>query len=222
MTEKTEGIVLNYIKYRDTSIIVRIYTRKFGLQSFIVNSIRSKNSKKSIGLFQPFTILDLVIYHNNKNNIHRLSEYKSQSPFKSIHYEIRKSTIALFLTEVLVKTLSENYEEDNFQFDFLKESILEFDTLKKGYENFHLYFLINYANYLGFGIYNLEGIDHIGDDELIHFLLQVKQKQSYFLAETGQSIRRKALDMILNFYHLHITQFGKVKSLEVLYQIFDE
>jgi len=222
MTEKTEGVVLNYIRYRDTSIIVRVFTKKYGLQSYIINGIRSKNSKKSIGLFQPFTILDLVTYHSQKKNINRLSEYKNHFPLSSIHYDIRKSTIALFLTEILVKTLSEEHEEDNLQFDFIKTSILEFDQLTSGHENFHLYFLINYANYLGFGIHDLEGIDETGDDKLLIYLREVKKKSLYPTVQTHQSIRRKALEMILNFFSLHIIQFGKVKSLEVLYQVFDE
>lgn len=222
MLEKTEGIVLNYLKYRDTSIIVRIYTRKYGLQSYIINGIRSQKSKKSIGLFQPFTILDLVIYHNPKRDINRLSEYKNQFPLKTLHYDIRKSTISLFLTEILVKTLEENFEEENFQFTFIKNSIIQFDSLKVGYENFHLFFLINYANFLGFGIYNTENIESHGDQQLTEYLTIVKEEGKYFQLKSNHKIRRKALEMILNYYSEHIDNFGKIKSIEVLYQIFDE
>ena len=222
MLEKTEGVVLNYLRYRDTSIIVRIYTRKYGLQSYIINGIRSQKSKKSIGLFQPFTILDLVIYHNQKRDLHRLSEYKNHQPLKTVHYDIRKSTISLFLTEVLVKTLEENFEEENLQFTFLKNAIIQFDALQKGHENFHIFFLINYANFLGFGIYNTENIDSQGDQQLTDYLSIVKDETQYFQLKSNHKIRRKALDMILDYYSEHIDNFGKIKSLEVLYQIFEE
>lgn len=222
MLEKTEGIVLNYLKYRDTSIIVRIYTQKFGLQSYIINGIRSQKSKKSIGLFQPFTILDLVIYHNQKRDLHRLSEYKNHVPLKTLHYDIRKSTISLFLTEVLVKTLEENFEEENMQFSFIKKAIIQFDSLQVGHENFHLFFLINYANFLGFGIYDTENIDSQGDKQLADYLRLVKDESQYFQLKSKQKIRRKALDMILEYYAEHVDNFGKIKSLQVLYQIFEE
>jgi len=222
MIEKTEGIVLNYLKYRDTSIIVRIYTSKYGLQSFIINGIRSQKSKKSIGLFQPFTILDMVIYHNQKSDLHRLSEYKNHVPLKSVHYDIHKSTIALFLTEILVKTLEENFENENMQFDFIKFAILQFDNLEKGHENFHIFFLINYANFLGFGIYDLDHIDNQGDLLLAQYLKDASNKSMYYQIKTKQETRRKALELILNYYSEHIDNFGKIKSLEVLYQIFEE
>ncbi len=222
MLEKTEGIVLNYLKYRDTSIIVRIYTQKFGLQSYIINGIRSQKSKKSIGLFQPFTILDLVIYHNQKRDLHRLSEYKNHIPLKTVHYDIRKSTISLFLTEILVKTLNENFEEENSQFNFLKNAIIQFDILEAGHENFHIFFLINYANFLGFGIYDVDNIDSQGDKQLADYLALAKNESQYFQLKSNQDIRRKAVDMILDYYSEHVDNFGKIKSLKVLYQIFEE
>ena len=222
MQAKTEGIVLNYLKYRDTSIIVRIYTRDYGLQSYIINGIRSQKSRKSIGLFQPFTILDLVAYHNPKKDINRLSEYKNQVPLNTVHYDISKSTIALFLTEVLIKTLSEHFEDDNPQFDFIKESIIKFDALETGYENFHLFFLINYAHFLGFGIYDMAAIDMRGDEELQYYLSAVSQEAIFAQVASSQKVRRKALEILIEYYSEHVDSLGKIKSLEVMYQIFAE
>ncbi len=119
-----------------------------------MNGVRSQKSKKSIGLFHPFTILDMVIYNNQKRDLHRLSEYKNHQALQTVHYDIRKSTISLFLTEILVKTLEENFEEENQQYTFLKNAIIQFDALLQGHENFHIFFLINYADFLGFGIYD--------------------------------------------------------------------
>ena len=76
MLYKTKAIAFNYIKYRDTSIIARMYTREFGLQSYIVNRVRSVNSKIKIAHYQPFTLLDLVCYHKEEKDIQRISEIK--------------------------------------------------------------------------------------------------------------------------------------------------
>ena len=82
MLQKTRGIALSFIKYRDTSIIAKIFTEEFGMQSYIVNGVRSKSAKTKIALFQPLTLLELVVYHNKKKEIHRISEIKC---FRNFH-----------------------------------------------------------------------------------------------------------------------------------------
>ena len=93
MLQKTRGLVLSHIRYQETSIIVKIYTEELGLQSYIVNSVRTKSSKTNkIALFQPLTLLDLVVYYNEKKSINRISEQKCNYPFSSIPFNIVKST----------------------------------------------------------------------------------------------------------------------------------
>ena len=102
MLQKTQGIALSYLRYRETSIIARVYTEEFGLQSYIVNGVRSAKSKNNrIALFQPLTLLEMVVYYKNDRDLHRLSEVKTNHPFQSLPFEVAKSTIALFVTEML-------------------------------------------------------------------------------------------------------------------------
>jgi DNA repair protein RecO (recombination protein O) len=83
MLHKTKGIVLHYIKYSETSIIVKIYTETFGIQSYIVNGVRSKNNKNKIALFQPLTLLDMVVYHKaNATSLNRIAEVRCSEPFQ--------------------------------------------------------------------------------------------------------------------------------------------
>ena len=58
---KTNGIVLHQIKYGDSSIIVRIYTEEFGMQSYLIRGVKSKKSKIKSNLFQVGNILDMVV-----------------------------------------------------------------------------------------------------------------------------------------------------------------
>ena len=95
MLHKTKGIVLNFVKFKETSVIVKIYTEKFGLQSYIENGVRSSKSKNKIALFQPLTQLELVVYHDPKKEINRISEIRCILPYKSIPFEIKKSRNAL-------------------------------------------------------------------------------------------------------------------------------
>ena len=109
MITKTKGIVLNYIKYGDTSIICKIYTKSFGVQSYIINGIRNSKSK-NIGLYQPLNILDLVVYNKKNSGLNRIKESKLDHPYNSLHLHIKKVSICFFLSEFLSKILQT--EED--------------------------------------------------------------------------------------------------------------
>ena len=124
MLQKTRGIALSYIRYRETSIIARIYTEEFGLQSYIVNSVRTARSKNNkIALFQPLTLLDMVVYNKHDRDLHRLSEMKTSYPFQSLPFEVAKATIAMFVTEMLNKVLKEEASSPAL-FRYLVDSVL--------------------------------------------------------------------------------------------------
>jgi DNA repair protein RecO (recombination protein O) len=95
MLHKTKGIVIGFIKYGDTSIIAKVYTELYGMQTYIVNGVRSKSSKNKIALFQPLTILDMVVYHKENRDIHRLSEVKCHVIFHSIPFNQKKISMAI-------------------------------------------------------------------------------------------------------------------------------
>ena len=115
MLYKTRGIVFRFTKYGETSIIVNIFTEMFGLQSYMVNSVRSKSSKNKIALYQPLTLLDLVVYHRENANILRIKELKCLYPYQTIHRDIRKSAIALFLNEILNKAVKDQSHADEIR-----------------------------------------------------------------------------------------------------------
>ena len=226
MIAETQGIVLNYIKYKETSIIVRIYTLRYGLKSFIVNGIRSKKAKKSIGLFQPFTLLEIQLYYNENRDLLRLSDAKISSATPSISQQIIKSTVALFITEILGKTLSHEHHENAELYTFLKTSVLTLDQLTQNVEDFHLLFLIKYSSHLGLDLTDSETIDHV---ELSHtqvcYLNDLISMSFEHLAEEYQSTgsgdtRMACLEAILAHYRQHLDGISDIKSLKVLHQVF--
>lgn len=224
MLHKTRGIVINFIKYKESSIITKIYTEKFGLQTYIENGVRSSKGKNKIALFQPLTLLDLVVYHNHKKEIHRISEIKCSTSFRSIPYEIKKSCCALFLNEVLNKSLKEA-SENVALFGFLQDAILYLDIHDEHIENFHLYFLLNYCFYLGFAPENGKEIfDQFfsfsyqipHDLETINFIDQIINQDFGHSLIINRGQRNQVLEVILAFYRLHVEEFGEIRSLAVL------
>jgi DNA repair protein RecO (recombination protein O) len=229
MLHKTRGIALNYIRYRETSIIVKIYTEAFGIQSYIVNGVRSAKSKTNrIALFQPLTLLDLVVYHKSKEQtIHRLAEVKCSLPFKSLPFDFVKSSIALFMTELLIKTLRE--EEANLPlFEFLHESVVYLEQTQEDYENFHLQFLAKLTFYLGFGAETVKEVEQQLADNLYPYSLEPTMQEALqnfihlpfdYPTRLERMSRSKLLNALVFYYKIHLEGLGEIRSLEVLREL---
>lgn len=228
MLHKTKGIVIGYIPYRETSIIVKIYTELFGIQSYIENGVRTSKGRNKIALFQPMTLLDLVVYHNDKKDLHRIAEIKCNDPLLSIPYDVRKSSIAIFLNEVLNKTLKEHVENESMFF-FLYHAILTLDVLDKGVDSFHLIFLAKYSIFLGFAPQDATEIETQFREFDIHIPVETETKKYLSLLFkcdftdelfVNRNFRNHLLDVLLAFYRIHQEEFGELKSIQILRELF--
>lgn len=226
MLYKTRGIVINYVKYRETSIIVRIFTELFGIQSYIVNGVRSKKGNK-IAFYQPLTLLDLVVYHKQNASIFRISEIRCTDSYNSIPANYKKSCIAIFITEILNKTLKGETESDLY--NFIHQSILILENLEDNYENFHLQFLLKLSKYFGFAPETekqiLEQVGHIpfendtiNEPDILYKLLISDYKNQI---KINNKSRRKILDILIKYYSLHIENFGEIRSVQVLKELLE-
>mgnify|MGYP002778331319 CR=1 FL=1 len=226
MLYKTRGIVVNYIRYRETSIITKIYTEEFGLQTYIENGVRSAKGKNKIALFQPLTLLDLVVYHRDTGSIMRLSEVRCGEPFASVPYHFVKSGVALFVAEVLHKSLKEESGNPPL-FSFLHHAVLFLDQQTEHFENFPIRFLLGLAQYLGFSPSDArEVFDQIEEFQLLNY---AKEDEAAFnqLIHTPfhehvpltNYQRRRVLEYVLLFYRLHVENFGELRSVPVLREL---
>lgn len=241
MIHQTKGIVLNHIKYKETSIIVTVYTRKFGRQGYLVNKVRSKRNKGNAVLLQPMTLLDMEVYHRPKSDIQRIKDFRVAHPLCSIPFKQEKRAMAFFLTELLSKVLRE--EEENIDlFNFIYHGIEVFDTGIEGDYNFHLFFIFQLSRFLGFGpegaYIEADYFDllngHFSDNEPSHgFYITGKTlinwRQLYMLDIESLSLlnlkgneRLTLLEHLLEYYRLHIDTMGELKSLPIVHQLFHE
>ena len=224
MLTKSRGIVLNFIKYKESSIITKIYTEEFGIISCIVNGVRSSKAKgNKIAFYQPLTILDLVIYYKPNQELHRISEAKISYPYQSLSFNIAKSSITIFLTEILGKILKEEEKNEDL-FLFMLESFQTFDQMQESYTNFHLQFLIQLADFLGFGISSVKDFSDTlvlspnSDQSLDFFARLLHSNYSQSITANGQ-LRYEILTWLIHFYQLHFEHFGQIKSLEILREL---
>lgn len=227
MLHKTRGIVLNYIKYKDTSIIVKIYTEEFGLQSYIQNGVRSSNAKTNkMSLFQPLIILDMVVYHKNGQEIHRISELKPAYIFQTVHTNFKKITVATFITEVLLKCLKEEIKNPPM-FNFIQNSLIIFDHL--GSLIFHHQFMLQLSSYLGFHPQSTQEffmqleIERFSDkfSNNVIFIEFEKILHSSYEDDIAMDYANRGilLNMIIEYYSLHIEKFGELNSLKILQEL---
>ncbi|MFN7012641.1 MAG: DNA repair protein RecO [Bacteroidia bacterium] len=241
MLVKTEGIVLSRFDYSDTSIIVKIYTRHYGLQTFMIRGAHGKKSTQKASLFQPLSLLEIVFYHKENQEIKTPKEIRLAHAYQSLQSHFLKSSIAVFLAEILGKAIRETFPDER-KYEFIKNSLLHFDLQDEGTVNFHLLFLLKLSNYLGFSITDKEiaklcpniasnnssafsgknsscGIKTLNNEPLLALL-----KHGYLALpeiQINNIQRREILNSIINYYREHIENFGEVKSLEVFQQIFD-
>ncbi len=239
MLHKTRGIVLKTMGYRESSVIVKIYTEKFGLQSYMVNGVKKAKAKISMNLLQPLHLLDMVVYYRPNSQLQRISEARATPVFKSIPYEVLKNAIVQFLNEVVYKSIQQP-QHDPHLFEFIYQSLCWFDESENLSVNFHLAFLLKLSRFLGFApdsqvrtdqqYFDLqEGrytslhplhphfIGRADAEELFQLYFSPFEKLNDFKFSNAK--RRFLLDKLLVYYELHSVSFGVVKSRQVLEEI---
>lgn len=224
MLHHTKGIVLGTIKYSETSVIARLYTEKFGMQSYIVNGVRSKKAKGKSALYQPLSILEMVVYYKPQKDIQRISEAKFFKSYQSIPFDASKRAIGLFLMEVLGKVLRDESENEGL-YQFLEQALIYFDHQTEQLNNFHLQVLLKATLFLGFGSKDAKDLIYQLEEAGFHFVLVeneyrlldalMNEKLGAPVALSNQ-FRRQVLEHILKFYQVHTDNLKEIKSLEIL------
>ncbi len=239
MQIKTKAIVLTSLKYGEADLIVKCLT-EVGVKSYLLRSIfRSKSKKLKIGYFQPLSQIEISAIHNKQGNLNKITEARVHYLYQSLASNIYKQSIALFLAEVLAYALKEE-EENQLQFQYI-ETALKWLDINESFADFHLVFMLELTKYLGFypdtsqmsaNFFDLEEGNFtvlqpfrsfIKEDKLILFksLIGIKFDDMLRLKWNSES-RQIVLDVLLEYYELHLPGFRKPRSLKVLKEVFNE
>ncbi len=240
---KTKGIVLRAVKYGETSIIVNILTELFGVQSYLVNGVRT-STKKGTGkanLFQPSAILDMVVYHNELKHLNRIKEFKWGHLYHHLLSDVPKNAVALFMVELLTKCLKQP-EDNPALFQFAEDIFMKLDESNPFVmANLPLFFALHLPFHFGFritdnyhekrpyldlqeGSFVAEQPPHpyfLEDKQaaVTSGLLKVMQLEELGDIKLNHDFRRNLLYVYETYYALHIQDFGTMKSLPVLREI---
>ena len=240
MLLKVRGIVLHHINYSESSLILHLYTDQKGRMAIIVPGARSRSKSRKISLYHNLSLLELEVYYKDSRELQQIKEARPEIPMSAVTGDPVKSTIALFLAELLYRTLKE--EESNPDlFSFLENSISFFEMTDDGTANFHLWFMIHLTRFLGFFPYN----NHQGEGEWFNLrsgrftsfppeaASRLEPGISDVLAQFLRSGLKEAISIPLNrkqrnellsglieFYKIHLLGMGEIKSYSVLQEIF--
>lgn len=237
MLNKTRAIVLHKTNYSETSIIVQAYSLHYGKISLLIQGVKKKKSRNKSALFEPLSIIEFVANFKDVEKLVRPREIKLYYPFVSIQNNIPKRLIALFLSEVLHKSIREPHPEESMYF-FIEKSLLFLESSDSHEVNFHLVFLVKLTKYLGF--YPMVEKGEYFDMTNGVFSNQVPQNTLYLQGENkemfysvlGMEIddgasfgitneqRRAVLGSIIDYYNVHIPGMGEIKSHHILETIF--
>lgn len=236
----TRGIVFNQVKYGESSIIAKIYTEHSGLQSFLIKGARSRHAKIRPAHLQHLTLVEMEVSERSNRDIQYIKSLKIACPFRDIPFNVKKSAIAVFLNEVLFKVIRE--EEANPElFSFLFNAIQFLDLKTGSLGLFHHLFLVRLSRFLGFFpsdnyserfcYFDLQEGEFCtgpgpagmiaGHDpsKLLHDLLQLSF-EDLDGAGVPPAVRHELLELILDYYRMHIPGFTNIKSHLVLAEVF--
>ncbi|MEZ4855210.1 MAG: DNA repair protein RecO [Gelidibacter sp.] len=239
MLLKTDAIVLSKIKYRDHDLIVKCYTKNRGVVSYLLKGVlKSTKNTSKVAYYQPLSQLQIEETYNANQSLQYIKEVKLNVTYQSLHTNVLKSAIVMFLSEVLSSVLKEE-EANPLLYDYL-ETTLQWLDHETEFSNFHLLFLLELTKHLGFypetsqidfpyfnlssGLFCLKPQNHytISNQNLnvLKQLLGIKFDTLYTL-KLNSNQRQSFLAMLLLYFELHLGDFRKPKSLQILNQVFN-
>ncbi|WGK65975.1 DNA repair protein RecO [Croceiramulus getboli] len=238
MLVNTPAIVISTLKYGEADLIARCYTLSSGLKSYLLRGIlKSRKGKLRTAMFQPLTQLEIEAFHKDKGTLERIREAKVLQPYQTLHTDVVKTSIVMFLSEVLRLAIQEE-EQNERLYHFLAHGFQWLDTHDR-IANFHLFFLLQLTQYLGFypddsesnfPAFNLEAGQFVPEDSspltigleettTLKLLLGINFDDLEHV-KLNQHQRARFLNVLIEYYMLHLHGFKKPRSLAVLQSIF--
>ena len=237
----SHGIVLHTTRYNDTQVIVNVFTEQEGMLAYIVRMprVRVRSGTRASG-WQPLSLVEVSWTPQERRALQHPTSFNLWKPWTSIPFHPHKAAMALFLSEFLYYALR-NESENASLFQFVLNSLSWFDESDDHFANFHVVFLLRLSRFLGFypnvedwheGCYfdmmnatftslPPQHPHYIQPDEavLVPKFMRMDMRKMRAVGLNG-AVRRRALQLITDFYRLHIPEFPQLKSIDVLAEVF--
>lgn len=221
-------------------MVVYLLTDVGGRRSYMVQGVRSRNGRGSkLALFQPMFPVEFEGLESSRQQMDRFREVRAGNVLQSLPFDVRKSTMALFMAEVLYRLVRES-EPNGALFDFVWGSVAALDAMQEGVANFHLWFLSHLSRLLGFypgneyrqgawfdireGLYTETQPSHVyfmtqENARTLHDLLDCDVR---YLSEIGLNREQRVafLNAMLSYFGYHLDAISAVQSVRILREVF--
>ena len=237
---KTQALVLSALSYGDRQLIVDLFSREAGRQSFIVQLAAGRKGKMRKMLFQPLMLLDVDFTQRPTRTLQRFSEVSISRPWLTLCADPIKIQLVFFVAELL-RYATRDEQQPQSLFDYVVDSMQWLDTATEGYANFHLVFMMRLSRFIGF-YPNLdeysEGAwfdlrdgsfvracpshpDYLQPNDARKILLLMRMNfDNMRFFKMNREERGRCLDVIITYFRLHVPNFPEMKSLSVLKALF--
>jgi DNA repair protein RecO (recombination protein O) len=236
MRVSDKAIVLQSIKHGDRKYILKLFTRHHGTITVATSVGKTSTARIKSSSILPLSLLDVELILKQNKEIHQLTEASCYTIFSNIHNSINKLSIAQFLNEIMIKCLKEQGANAHL-FEFIETCLKFLNDVTEGYLNLHLYFLTEFTKYLGFEPQNnfspnapfFDCREGTFSSVCLTLPLGLNKQESQLFSEflktdilhtsISNENRKLLIDILLNYYRLHVPGFNEVKSVEVLKEV---
>ncbi|MEY2925272.1 MAG: hypothetical protein RLZZ337_1822 [Bacteroidota bacterium] len=236
MLAKTRAIVLRNTNYSESSVISKMYTREFGMRTYLLQSIKKGKSAIRPSMIQPLSIVEMDVYEKPTSNLNRVKELKPSPPLLGIQEEIVKKTVAMFMLEIINQCIIEEQCEIEL-YDFLENEILILER-ETSLSMFPIQFLLRLTPYLGVqpqGTYSEQTpyfslndgvfLSQLGvnvlSDSISNYLSMLLNEDANTQSTLNASQRKEVLNALVTYFQLHITKNKQIRSIEILTELLN-
>lgn len=245
MLTTTKAIFLHTTRLSGNKVVIHLYTKDFGRVSIVANNLHRKNSDLKMSLLTPFSLFNLTFNFQEKKDLHRYEELVPYYIFQQIPFSPIRSALSLFMTEIVYRSIKERQTDESL-FSFLEKSIIyldEIDDCNKELALFHFLFLAGFSKELGFfprietyeegSFFDLEEgafyknvslngrLLNANDSFLFYSILSAIDKNELNKLSFSRETKQLILYHFIEYFSIHIAGFSRLKSLDILIQLFD-
>lgn len=233
--------MLDIVPIRDNKIVVDTLAENEGRVQFVATVSRSPRARVKRQLFQPLALVDIIAEGKANASLRVVKDASVAVPLVSVPFNPYKLSIALFVADFLKMALR-GQQADPLIYKYVESSIMWLDGAEAGFANFHLVFMMRLSRFIGF-LPNLEDYaegcyfdlaggcfcamppmhrDFLQPHEAsrINALMRMSYETMRLFA-MSRAERNRCVEVILDFYRLHVPDFRELKSWEVLKRLFE-
>lgn len=212
----TQAIVLKNIKYKDSDKIFTLLTKDYGKTTAIARGVRKISSKRA-GNLDTLNLVSVSI-HEDIGGMKSIEEVKTIESFKNLKKDLKKSTRAYYIVELIHKSVEENEKVEDI-FNLALKSLRSLDKSEYTGELVISYFELNFMKILGYQLTldKCRRCERTLDDNWKRYLFNIENGsfECENCAKYGIEVSKDAAMEFLNIFNGKLTKESQKVDKEI-------